>query len=180
MPRLGRTAALPSASSEQGICLPGFKLGVQFHMLEGRTLVIDIVVDNVERAVQFYRNAFCATLRECSRTPDGVVDLVLYDGGEDSVVLRILDRAPPGESIEQQERRKRRMGTLLFEFRVNGVDTWIKRAVIEGAAVQVRLHAGADRVLRKVADDETCTYAHIIDPFGYRWALTQSVLASRE
>jgi uncharacterized glyoxalase superfamily protein PhnB len=106
--------------------------------------VISLPVKDVEAAARFYVDAFGAKVDE----PDEA-------GARSFHVLR--DR--PTFRLVHSETPPQPSTTPVIEWVVDDFDSWVERAAAAGA---------------RIKNAEGGGYAHVIDPFGYYWALERA------
>ena len=125
-----------------------------------RTVTPSLVVKSSEDAIEFYKNAFGAEVREVQKGEDGkVMNAQIVIG--DSVVM-MNDEFPewgvlaPAKDVPLP---------FTLHFRSYSIDADFQRAVDAGAVVSMPLDNmfWGDR------------YGQVVDPFGYRWSIGQPI-----
>ncbi len=120
------------------------------------TLTPYMTVRNAARAIEFYKQAFGATERNVSNSPDGkVMHAELRIG--DSVFM-LADEFPEFNSLSPQSTGGAGMGLHIY---VEDVDSAFDRAVKAGATVEMPVGDmfWGDR------------YGKLADPFGHKWSI---------
>ncbi|WP_394834521.1 hypothetical protein LVJ94_49305 [Pendulispora rubella] len=108
-------------------------------------------VPDVAGALRFYERAFSVRVTDDSGFSVG-------DECDDSIHYRLVAIEQPALPLAVHERLVPMSSvTPVIEWVVDSVSEWVDRAVAAGAH------------LRHQSDD--ATYAHLMDPFGYYWAL---------
>jgi PhnB protein len=120
------------------------------------TLTPYLVIRDASKAIEFYKQAFGAKVREVHYTPDGkVMNASLKIG--DSIVM-MSDEFPFGPCKSPQSLGST---TIIVHIYVKDVDKLYNQAVAAGAKVAMPLMDAfwGDR------------YGQLEDPFGHRWSL---------
>ena len=115
-----------------------------------------LVVRDAAKAIEFYKKAFGAEVREVHNSPDGKVmnaDLKIGDS-----VLLLADEFPGAQCRSPQS-----VGgtTTTIHIYVEDVDAWFNRAISAGATVLMP-------VMDMFWGDR---YGQLKDPFGHHWSL---------
>ena len=125
---------------------------------------INVVADDVTAAIAFYSKVFRASAVQ-SGSP-GCSEIPISE----SIVLDVIAKgARPLDEVTLPSERGPRM-----ELVVDDVDDWVQGFLSEGAKLVVALAPGSDGVLHRVSLEESPTYVHVRDPFGYLWAIAMS------
>ena len=125
------------------------------------TILAHLILNDAEKALEFYKNAFGAEIRGVHKTPDGkVMHAELTIGG---ARLMLADEFPDFGSKSAKTLGGSPVVVNLFV--ENDVDGLFEQAVAAGARETMPLQNQfwGDR------------YGQIIDPFGHHWALGQHV-----
>jgi uncharacterized glyoxalase superfamily protein PhnB len=120
------------------------------------TITPFLVVRGAEKAIEFYKNAFGAEVRDLDRTPDGKVMHATVKIGDSLFMLS--DEFPEFGSLSPQSGGSPSTGLHLY---LENVDPVFQQAVSAGATVKMPLMDAfwGDR------------YGQIVDPFGHKWSL---------
>jgi uncharacterized glyoxalase superfamily protein PhnB len=125
------------------------------------TILAHLILNDAEKALDFYKNAFGAEIRGVHKTPDGkVMHAEVTIGG---ARLMLADEFPDFGSKSAKTLGGSPVVVNLFV--ENDVDGLFEQAVAAGARETMPLQNQfwGDR------------YGQIIDPFGHHWALGQHV-----
>jgi PhnB protein len=119
-----------------------------------------LIITNAAKALEFYQQAFGATVLERMATPDGKVMHAEITIGEARVML--ADECPEYDARSPQTIGGSPAGLLIY---VEAVDAFATRAVASGA-----------KLLRPVQDmfygDRS---ACLTDPFGHKWTFSTHI-----
>src|SRR5215475_13987 len=123
------------------------------------TVTASITCKDAARAIEFYKNAFGATVRMCMASPDGRVNHAELQIG-DSVIF--LGDEFPGMSVAPEQSALPSSSIYLY---VEDADSLFNQAVNAGAqaTMPVTTMFWGDR------------YGKVVDPFGHHWGLATHV-----
>jgi PhnB protein len=127
---------------------------------DAQAVVANLIVTDVDRAIDFYTAGLGGRLLFRAGMPDGPADHAQLEVG---VSVLLLTRENPDAHPEVVLRAPSTLSgaSVILELYVDDVEAAVKRAVAAGAQLSLPVHGTffGDR------------RAHVIDPFGHVWAL---------